>query len=81
MLKDSRVGPGHFEEEYLATLFVPSEIPCLDSSPGRMRRTAVWISREEMVLFLLYDASLEASAAMRSKMSMTNELRIDMALF
>lgn len=29
----------------------------LDSSPGRMRRTEVWISRDEMVLFFEYDAS------------------------
>jgi hypothetical protein len=29
----------------------------LASSPGRMRRTLVWISREEMVDFLLYAAS------------------------
>ena len=32
-----------------------------------------------MVDFLLYAASLEASVATRSKMSLTNELRIDMA--
>jgi hypothetical protein len=42
---------------------------CLESSPGRTRREAVWISREEMVLFLLYEASFEASLARRSKMS------------
>jgi hypothetical protein len=29
----------------------------LANSPGRIRRTEVWISREEIVLFLLYDAS------------------------
>ena len=40
-----------------------------------MRRTAVWISRDEMVDFLLYDASFEASEAMRSKISLTNELK------
>lgn len=39
--------------EYLVTPLVPSEIACLASSPGRMSRTAVWISREEMVDFLL----------------------------
>lgn len=73
----------------------------MDSSPGRIRRTEVWISREEMVLFLLYDASsaqvkcgqrrskgiegeehvLEASDAIRSKISLTNELRMAIALF
>jgi hypothetical protein len=39
----------------------------------------VWISRDEMVDFLLYAASLEASVATRSKMSLTNEFRMDMA--
>ena len=50
-------------DEYLVTALVPSEMACFDSSPGRMRRTEVWISRDEMVLFLLYDASLDASVA------------------
>jgi hypothetical protein len=36
---------------------------CFESSPGRMRRTDVWISRDEMVDFLLYDASFDASVA------------------
>ena len=61
-------------DEYLVTPLVPSEMACLASSPGRMRRTDVWISRLEMVDFLLYDASLDASPAMRSKMSLTKEL-------
>jgi uncharacterized ferritin-like protein (DUF455 family) len=47
---------------------------------GRISRTAVWISREEMVDRWLYDASLDASPAIRSKMSETKELRIAMAL-
>lgn len=34
------------------TDLVPSEIACLASSPGRMRRTEVWISRDEIVDFL-----------------------------
>ena len=34
---------------YLVTALVPSETACLASSPGRRRRTAVWISREVMV--------------------------------
>ena len=38
---------------YLVTAFVPSLTACLASSPGRMRRTAVWISRDVMVDFLL----------------------------
>ena len=41
------------EEVNLVTALVPSETACLASSPGRRRRTAVWISREERVLFLL----------------------------
>lgn len=68
------------DEEYLVTALVPSEIACLDNSPGRMSRTAVWISRDEMVDRWLYEASFEASLAIRSKMSETNELRMAMAL-
>ena len=40
-------------EVNLVTALVPSETACLASSPGRMRRTAVWISREVTVGFLL----------------------------
>ena len=40
-------------EVYFVTALVPSETACLASSPGRMRRTAVWISRDERVPFLL----------------------------
>lgn len=69
------------EEENLVTDFVPSEMACFANSPGRMRRTEVWISREEIVDFLEYDASFDASVAMRSKISLTNELRIAIALF
>ena len=43
-----------------------------------MRRTAVWISRDESVAFLEKRQSLEASRAMRSKMSLMNEFMIDM---
>ena len=32
------------EDEYSVTDLVPSEMACFESSPGRMRRTAVWIS-------------------------------------
>ena len=49
------VCPGLFqqsqEEVNLVTALVPSETACFDSSPGRTRRTAVWISREVMVGF------------------------------
>jgi hypothetical protein len=55
-------------EENLVTPLVPSEIACLLSSPGKINLTAVWISREEMVDFLLYDASLEASEAVQDAM-------------
>jgi hypothetical protein len=57
------------EDEYLVTALVPSETACLASSPGRIRRTLekgqwvevddtrktyeVWISRDEMVDFLV----------------------------
>ena len=73
------------DEEYLVTALVPSETACLASSPGRMRRTLksvrkeqlmgieetyeVWISREEIVDFLLYAASFDASVATRSNIS------------
>jgi len=45
--------PYLLELEYLVTALVPSETACLASSPGRMSRTDVWISRDEMVDFLL----------------------------
>jgi hypothetical protein len=41
------------EEEYLVTALVPSETACFASSPGRISLTEVWISRDEMVDFLL----------------------------
>lgn len=43
--------------DILVTLFVPSLIACFASSPGRIRRTEVCISLDEMVDFLLYEAS------------------------
>ena len=39
----------YLELVYLVTALVPSDTACLASSPGRSRRTAVWISREVMV--------------------------------
>ncbi|EFJ50475.1 hypothetical protein VOLCADRAFT_80244, partial [Volvox carteri f. nagariensis] len=53
----------------LVTAFVPSDTACLASSPGRTRRTAVWISREVRVGFLLYWARRTASFAILSKIS------------
>ena len=58
---------------YLVTALVPSETACLANSPGSKRRTAVWISRDEMVDFLFWSANLEASEAIRSKISLTKE--------
>ena len=43
------------------TAFVPSEMACLESSPGRMSRTEVWISRDEMVDFLLSERAYRVS--------------------
>ena len=45
--------PAYFEVVYLVTALVPSLTACLASSPGRRRRTAVWISRLVIVDFLL----------------------------
>ena len=42
-----------YDEENLVTALVPSETACFASSPGRMSRTAVWISRDVIVGFLL----------------------------
>ena len=63
------------------TALVPSETACLASSPGRRSLTAVWISLDERVCFLLYLTSLEASRAIFSKMSLMNEFMMLMDLF
>ena len=39
----------YLELVYLVTAFVPSDTACLANSPGRRRRTAVWISLLVMV--------------------------------
>ena len=44
--------PGAQADVNLVTALVPSDTACLASSPGRMRRTAVWISRLVTVGFL-----------------------------
>lgn len=44
-------------KDVLVTDLVPSEMACLASSPGKMRRTDVWISRDEIVDFFEYAAS------------------------
>jgi len=68
-----------WEELYLVTALVPSDTACLASSPGRIRRTAVWISLEDNVCFLLYDASFPASTAILSKMSLIKLSMMTMA--
>lgn len=40
------------------------------ANPSKFVTYEVWISREEMVDFLLYAASLDASVATRSKISL-----------
>ena len=65
---------------YLVTALVPSETACLASSPGSKSRTAVWISRDEMVFFLFWRESRDASDAIRSKISLTNEFMMLIAL-
>ena len=64
---------------YLVTALVPSETACLANSPGSKRRTAVWISRDEMVDFLFWRANREASDAILSKISLTKVFRMLMA--
>ena len=58
---------------YLVTALVPSDTACLANSPGKSSLTAVWISREEIVFFLFWRDNLDASEAIRSKISLTNE--------
>ncbi|KAF4358665.1 hypothetical protein F8388_005605 [Cannabis sativa] len=59
---------------------VPSETACLANSPGSTSLTAVWISRDVIVGFLLYLASFEASWASFSKISLMKEFMMPIAL-
>ena len=59
------------------TALVPSETACLESSPGSNRRTAVWISLDDRVDFLVYLDRRDASRARRSKISLMKEFKID----
>ena len=70
----------YLELVYLVTAFVPSLTACLAKSPGNKRRPDVWISRDEMVDRPLWLVNLEASLAILSKMSLTNEFMMLMAL-
>ncbi len=45
--------PTYLDDVYFVTALVPSETACLANSPGKRRRTAVWISRDVMVERLL----------------------------
>ena len=67
---------------YLVTALVPSLTACLASSPGRSSLMAVWISQELMVDFFVVASKAGSfrSVAMRSKMSLTNEFMVPMAL-
>ena len=47
------IAASHLALVYFVTAFVPSETACLANSPGNKRRTAVWISRDEIVDRLL----------------------------
>ena len=60
----------YFELVYFVTAFVPSLTACFASSPGSRSRTEVWISRDDIVLFL---TSLDASDAICSNRSLTKE--------
>ena len=50
---ESHLNVNAYADVNLVTALVPSETACLASSPGSERRTAVWTSREESVIFLL----------------------------
>jgi len=41
-----------YAKNLMTDFMVLSEIACLEDSPGRMRRTEVWIPRDEIVDFL-----------------------------
>ena len=65
---------------YLVVALVPSETACLASSPGRTRRTAVWISRDWSVVLPEYRQTAVAYAAMRSKRSPMKPVMTSMPL-
>ena len=66
-----------YAEENFVTALVPSDTACLANSPGSIKRTAVWISRDDNVAFLLYVANFPASVAIRSKISLIKEFIMD----
>ena len=64
----------------LATALPPSETACLARSPGRTRRTAVWISRDPRVFLSFMSTRRAPSRAILSKISVTKEFMTSMAL-
>ncbi len=70
----------YLELVYLVTAFVPSLTACLANSPGNKRRTDVWISRLEIVERPLWLDNLDDSFAILSKISLTNEFMMLIAL-
>ncbi|KAL8152625.1 LOW QUALITY PROTEIN: hypothetical protein V2J09_010385 [Rumex salicifolius] len=69
-----------YELVNLVTAFVPSETACFASSPGKTNRTAVCISLDVIVGFLLYRANLDDSCASFSKISLMKLFIILIAL-
>eukprot|EP01139_Manchomonas_bermudensis_P025133 Amastigsp_a844394_19.p2 type:complete len:111 gc:universal Amastigsp_a844394_19:787-1119(+) len=68
-------GPCTDAEYIRVTAFVPSETACLASSPGRMRRTAVWTSRELRVALRAMAVSDAACETRRRIISVRNSMR------
>lgn len=65
----------------LVTASVTSVTPCLTNSPVTKIQTTVWISREEMIEFILCSDIQDASDMILLKMSFIKEFMIDIALF
>jgi hypothetical protein len=58
---------------YLVTALVPSEIACLDNSPGNISLTADWTYLDDKVLLLLNLTNFDPSFPILSKVSWMNE--------
>jgi hypothetical protein len=56
LINQSKIHTRYWLILLINTDFVPSEMACLASSPGRISRTEVRISREDIVDFLEYEA-------------------------
>jgi Tfp pilus assembly protein PilZ len=66
---------------YLVTAFVPSEMACLDNSPGKISLTADWTYLDERVLLLLNLTNFEPSFPILSKVSWMKEFMMFIAFF